>query len=93
MIAHPAAEKSRAVAKPRIVTHMRAGIGLADHDRGMLENLADRFGIALGVDMHEAGFEIFFERQIEKTIQAVFSLRLGDCLAPIFFQALCFSRG
>ncbi len=74
MVAHPAAEERRAITEPGVITHMGAGIGLADHDGGMLEDRANRLGVALRIDMHEACFEIFVERQIEKTIQTVFAL-------------------
>jgi hypothetical protein len=41
---------------------MSAGIGLADDDRRMLKNFTHRLRISLGVRMHEASLEIFFER-------------------------------
>ena len=91
MIAHPATEKCRAVAEASVVTHMRAGVGLADHDRRMLEDLANRLGIALRGDMEEASFEILLQRQIEKTIQAIFALCLAtSSMFP--FEGFIFCR-
>ena len=92
VIAHPAAEKRRAVAEASVVTHMRAGVGLADYHGGMLEDFTNRLGIALGRDMDEAGFEIFFQGQIEKGIETVFALPLGDIFHGLALVLLIFAN-
>src|SRR4030095_17078834 len=66
---------------------MSAGIGLAYYDRRMLKNFTHRLGISLGVNMDKAGLEIFFERQVQETIQTVFSQHFGN-----FFHRLPLKR-
>jgi hypothetical protein len=44
---------------------MSAGIRLTDHHGGMLENLTNRFRVALRIGMNKTGFELFFEGYIQ----------------------------